>query len=40
VAHATLTYANGEEIFVVPSTVEARSSGEVYDQYKGPEAIR
>jgi Zn-dependent M28 family amino/carboxypeptidase len=40
VAHATLTYANDEEIFVGPSAVEARSSGEVYDQYKGPEAIR
>ncbi len=40
VAHATLTYANDEEIFVGPSAVEARSSGEVYDLYKGAEAIK
>jgi hypothetical protein len=41
VAHATLTYANDEEIFVEPSAAGARrSSGEVYDEYKGPEAIR
>jgi hypothetical protein len=40
VAHATLTYANDEELFVGPSAAEARSSGEAYDQYKGPEAVR
>jgi Zn-dependent M28 family amino/carboxypeptidase len=40
VAHAALTYANDEEIFVGPSAVEARSSGEVYDLYKGAEAIK
>jgi Zn-dependent M28 family amino/carboxypeptidase len=42
VAHATLTYANDEEIFVGPSAAAGarRSSGEVYDEYKGPEAIR
>jgi Zn-dependent M28 family amino/carboxypeptidase len=41
VAHATLTYANDEEIFVGPSAAGARrSSVEVYDEYKGSEAIR
>jgi hypothetical protein len=40
VAHATLTYANDEEIFVGPSAVGARSFADVYDQYKGPEAIK
>jgi Zn-dependent M28 family amino/carboxypeptidase len=40
VAHATLTYANDEEIFVGPSAAGARTSGEAYDEYKGPEAIK
>jgi Zn-dependent M28 family amino/carboxypeptidase len=45
VAHATLTYANDEEIFAGPSAVGARSFGaksfgDVYDQYKGPEAVK
>jgi Zn-dependent M28 family amino/carboxypeptidase len=42
VAHATLTYANDEELFVGPSIAEARSAGggDVYDLYKGPEAIK
>jgi Zn-dependent M28 family amino/carboxypeptidase len=40
VAHATLTYANDEEIFVGPSAVEARSFSDAYDEYKGPEAIK
>jgi Zn-dependent M28 family amino/carboxypeptidase len=40
VAHATLTYANDEEIFVGPSSVEARSFADVYDPYKGPQAIK
>jgi Zn-dependent M28 family amino/carboxypeptidase len=42
VAHATLTYANDEEILVGPSMAEARSSGDgnVYDKYKGPEAVK
>jgi Zn-dependent M28 family amino/carboxypeptidase len=41
VAHATLTYANDEELFVGPSIAEARSSGgDVYDMYKGPEAVK
>ena len=41
VAHATLTYANDEELFVGPSAVEARSAGggDLYDKYKGPEAV-
>jgi Zn-dependent M28 family amino/carboxypeptidase len=45
VAHATLTYANDEEIFTGPSadgarSFGARSFGDVYDQYKGPEAVK
>jgi Zn-dependent M28 family amino/carboxypeptidase len=40
VAHATLTYANDKEIFVGPSAVGARSFGDAYDQYKGPEAVK
>jgi Zn-dependent M28 family amino/carboxypeptidase len=40
VAHATLTYANDEEIFVGPSSAGTRSFGDAYDQYKGPEAIK
>ena len=42
VAHATLTYANDEEILVGPSSAGARSSGggDVYDEYKGPEAVK
>ena len=40
VAHATLTYANDEEIFVGPSAAGAKTSGEAYDEYKGPEAIK
>jgi Zn-dependent M28 family amino/carboxypeptidase len=40
VAHATLTYANDEEIFVGPSAVGARSFADVYDEYKGPKAIK
>ena len=40
VAHATLTYANDEEIFVGPSVAGARTSGEAYDEHKGPEAIK
>jgi hypothetical protein len=42
VAHATLTYANDEELFVGPSAVEARAAGggDVYDRYKGPEAVK
>jgi Zn-dependent M28 family amino/carboxypeptidase len=40
VAHATLTYANDREIFVGPSAAGARSSGETYDEHKGPEAIK
>jgi Zn-dependent M28 family amino/carboxypeptidase len=40
VAHATLTYAEDEEIFVGPSAAGARTSGDAYDQHKGPEAIK
>jgi Zn-dependent M28 family amino/carboxypeptidase len=39
VAHATLTYAEDEELFVGPSAVGARSLGDVYEHYKGPEAV-
>jgi Zn-dependent M28 family amino/carboxypeptidase len=40
VAHATLTYAEDEELFVGPSAVGARSfAADVYGQYKGPEAV-
>jgi Zn-dependent M28 family amino/carboxypeptidase len=38
VAHATLTYAEDEEVFVGPSSVGARSSVDAYDEFKGPEA--
>jgi Zn-dependent M28 family amino/carboxypeptidase len=40
VAHATLTYANDEEIFAGARSFGARSFGDVYDQYKGPEAVK
>ena len=40
VAHATLTYAEDEEVFVGPSSVGARSSVDAYDEFKGPEARR
>jgi Zn-dependent M28 family amino/carboxypeptidase len=39
-AHATLTYAEDEELFVGPSAaVGARSFSDVYEHYKGPEAV-
>ena len=45
VAHAMLTYANDEEIFAGARSFGARSFGarsfgDVYDQYKGPEAVK
>ena len=40
VAHATLTYAEDEEVFVGPSSVGTRSSVDAYDEFKGPEARR
>ena len=45
VAHATLTYANDEEIFAGARSFGARSFGarsfgDVYDRYKGPEAVK
>src|ERR671913_70903 len=35
VAHATLTYAEDEEVFVGPSRAESRSSAGVYKEFKG-----
>ena len=40
VAHATLTYAEDEDVFVGPSSVETRSSAGVYKEFKGPHARR
>ena len=40
VAHATLTYAEDEEVFVGPSRTETRSSTGVYKEFKGPHARR
>ena len=40
VAHAMLTYANDEEIFAGARSFGARSFGDVYDRYKGPEAVK
>jgi hypothetical protein len=40
VAHATLTYAEDEEVFVGRSSVEPRSSAGVYKEFKGPHARR
>jgi Zn-dependent M28 family amino/carboxypeptidase len=41
VAHATLTYAEDEQVFVGPSSsVGARSFAEAYHEFKGPEARR
>jgi Zn-dependent M28 family amino/carboxypeptidase len=36
VAHATLTYAEDEEVFVGPSNAETRSSAGVYKEFKAP----
>ena len=40
VAHATLTYAEDEEVFVAPSSAKTRSSAGVYKEFKGPHARR
>lgn len=40
VAHATLTYAEDEEVFVGPSRAETRSSAGVYKEFKGSHARR
>ena len=45
VAHATITYAEDEEVFVGPSSTEMRSSAAespagVYGEFKGPDARR
>ena len=40
VAHATLTYAEDEEVFVGPSRAKTRSSAGVYKEFKGPHARR
>jgi hypothetical protein len=40
VAHATLTYAEDEEVFVGRSNVEPRSSAGVYKEFKGLHARR
>jgi hypothetical protein len=40
VAHATLTYAEDEEVFVGPSSAKTRSFAGVYKEFKGPYARR